>query len=58
MGQRQVTLGGPVAVGAQEVLLFCPMLDSPRNRVVRADDPKLVLGGPEQNVFSGFTAVR
>jgi len=58
MGQRQVTLGGPVAVGAQEVLLFCPMLDAPRNRVVRADDPKLVLGGPEQNVFSGFTSVR
>ena len=58
MGQRQVTLGGPVAVGAQEVLLFCPMLDSPRNRVVRADDPQLVLGGPEANVFSGFTAVR
>ena len=58
MGQRQVMLGGPVAVGAQEVLLFCPMLDPPRNRVVRADDRQLVLGGPEQNVFSGFTGAR
>jgi hypothetical protein len=35
-----------------EGLLFCPLQDPPRNRVVRLDDPELQRGGPEESVFA------
>jgi hypothetical protein len=35
-----------------EALLFCPLQQRPRNRVVRLDDPQLERGGPEENVFT------
>jgi len=35
-----------------EGLLFCPLQEPPRNRVVRLDDPELHRGGPEESVFT------
>jgi serine/threonine-protein kinase len=35
-----------------EALLFCPLQQPPRNRVVRLDDPELERGGPEESVFT------
>lgn len=35
-----------------EALLFCPLQQPPRNRVVRLDDPALERGGPVEDMFS------
>jgi hypothetical protein len=39
-----------------EALLFCPLQQPPRNRVVRLDDPELERGGPEESVFTRVPA--
>jgi len=37
------------------VLLFCPLSEAPRNRVVLRDDPALVPLGVRRNIFTPLT---
>ncbi len=40
-----------LGVRGAEALLFCPLQEPPRNRVVGLDDPALKRGGREENMF-------
>ena len=40
-----------LGVRGTEALLFCPLQEPPRNRVVGLDDPALKRGGREENMF-------
>ena len=39
-----------------QLLLFCPLLDSPRNRRVSAGDSRLVDPGVSENIFTLYSA--
>jgi hypothetical protein len=41
-----------LAEQGSEALLFCPLQEPPRNRVVKLDDPGLERGGPVEDMFT------